>query len=348
MEDIIEPDLAICDAHHHLWDFPAQIPGFISPYMMDALLKDIGSGHKVESTVFVECTAFYNADSVGDLQFVGETEFANGVAAMSASNRYGAVRICEGIVGRADFSTGAAVENVLAAHVRAAADRFRGIRHAAGWDASPEVGNSHSDPKKGLYADARFREGFAKLEDFNLSFDAWQYHPQLPELIDLARAFPNISIVANHVGGLLGTGPYGNRESVFADWKGSIAQLAKCPNVVMKLGGLGMAMCGFGFHERSAPVTSEELAAAWRPYVETCIEAFGPARCMFESNFPVDKVSCSYTALWNAFKRISKGASADEKALLFRDTARRVYRLDSGQFQFSISRTAAYNPQVTR
>lgn len=328
MEDILEPDLAICDAHHHLWDFPAQIPGFISPYMMDALLADIEGGHKVESTVFVECTAFYNADSAPDMRFVGETEFANGVGAMSASNRYGAVRICEGIVGRADLTMGAAVENVLAAHIQAAAGRFRGIRHAAAWDASSEVGNSHTDPKEHLYGDPLFREGFAKLEDFALSFDAWQYHPQLPELLDLARSFPGISIIANHVGGPLGIGPYRNRDSVFAEWSRSIVKLAECPNVVMKLGGLGMVMCGFGFHERRAPATSEELATAWRPYIETCIDAFGPARCMFESNFPVDKVSCSYTALWNAFKRISRSASPGEKALLFRDTARRVYRLD--------------------
>ena len=321
-EEIIEPDLPICDPHHHLWDFPTH------RYMLEDLLADTGSGHKVESTVFLECTAFYRADGPEEMRVVGEAEFVNGVAAMAASGRYGPTRACAGIAGRADLSLGARVEKVLAALVAAGNGRFRGIRHAAGWDASDEIHNSHTKPSQHLYRDRTFREGFAKLRQFDLGFDAWLYHPQLPDITDLARAFPDQPIVMDHVGGPLGIGPYaGRREELFPHWRESIRDLATCPNVYVKLGGLGMKICGFDLHKRPRPPSSQELADLWRPYIETCIEAFGADRCMFESNFPVDKVSCSYPVLWNAFKRLAAGASADEKAALFRGTAMRFYRL---------------------
>ncbi|WP_304190712.1 amidohydrolase [Phenylobacterium aquaticum] len=322
LEEILEPDLPICDPHHHLWDFPT------SRYLLDELLADMTSGHKVESTVFVECTAFYRAEGPEPFRFVGETEFVNGAAAMSASDRYGKLRACEAIVGRADLA-GPDVGGVLAAHVRAGGGRFRGIRAAGAWDPSPEIEAAHTRPGQGLYARPDFRAGYAQLKDHGLSFEAWQFHPQIPEVTALARAFPETTIVLDHVGGVLGIGPYaGRRDEEFARWKRDILEIAKEPNVVVKLGGLGMAICGFGFHKREVLPSSVELADAWRPYIETCIEAFGPMRGMFESNFPVDRVSCSYANLWNALKRIASGASADDKALLFRDTARRVYRLD--------------------
>lgn len=321
-EPILDPDLPICDPHHHLWDFPTH------RYLLPDLLADTGSGHNVESTVFVECTAFYRAEGPPALRVVGETEFVNGAAAMAASGRYGATRACAAIVGRADLAMGAAVEDVLAAQVAAGNGRFRGIRHAAGWDASDAVHNSHTDPPRGLYRDARFRAGFAKLRQFGLSFDAWLYHPQLGDVADLARAFPEQPIVLDHVGGPLGVGPYAGRQrEIFPQWQKAIREVAACGNVHVKLGGLGMKICGFGFHKRAAPPGSAELAEAWRPYVETCLEAFGPQRAMFESNFPVDKASVSYAVLWNAFKRLAAGAAAAEKAALFRDTARRFYRL---------------------
>ncbi|HXY98797.1 MAG TPA: amidohydrolase family protein [Stellaceae bacterium] len=323
-EEIIEPALPICDPHHHLWDFSG------NRYLLPELLADTGSGHTIERTVFVECTAFYRAGGPGALKVVGETEFVNGAAAMAASGRYGAVAACAGIVGYADLTLGAAVEPVLAAHVAAGNGRFRGIRHAAGWDASEDVQNSHTKPPPGLFRRADFREGFAKLGQFGLSFDIWLYHPQLADVLDLARAFPQQPMVLDHVGGPLGIGPYaGRRDEIFPVWRSAIRALAQCPNVQVKLGGLGMKICGFQLHERAEPPDSAELAALWRPYVETCIEAFGPARSMFESNFPVDKVSCSYAVLWNAFKRLAAGASAAEKSLLFRDTAMRFYRLES-------------------
>jgi predicted TIM-barrel fold metal-dependent hydrolase len=323
-EDILEPELVIVDPHHHLWDFARH------RYLLHDLLADTNSGHAIAQTVFIECTACYRADGPPALRPVGETEFVNGIAAMTASGAYGPIRVAAGIVGLADLTLGAAVEEVLAAHVAAGGGRFRGIRHAAGWqDKTPEVHNSHTNPPPHLYRDhAKFREGFAVLGKMGLTFDAWLYHPQLPDLIDLARAFPQQPIVLDHVGGPLGLGWYADkREEILTQWRSHIRELAQSPNVFVKVGGIGMRINGFKFHKRERPPSSEELAAAWRPYVETCIEAFGAKRCMFESNFPVDKLSGTYATYWNAFKRLAAGASQTEKAALFRETARQFYRL---------------------
>lgn len=322
-EDILEPELPICDPHHHLWDFPA------SRYLLPELLADLTSGHNVESTVFVECGAFYRASGPEPMKFVGETEFVGGQAAMAASGRYGPVLACEGIVGRADLAEGAAVAEVLERHIRAGNGRFKGIRHAGAYDSSPDIHRSHTNPPPGLYGLPSFREGFAQLAPLGLTFEAWQFHPQLGEVAALADAFPGAAIMLNHVGGLLRIGPYAGREDeVFAVWKAGIEDLAKRSNVWVKLGGLGMAHCGFGFHRQDPRPGSDVLADAWRPYLETCIAAFGVERGMFESNFPVDAVSCDYATLWNAFKRVAAGCSADEKAALFKTNARRFYRLD--------------------
>ncbi len=322
-EDILEPDLPICDPHHHLWDFPN------SRYLLPELLVDLQSGHNIESTVFVECGSFYRAAGPDDAKYVGETEFVGGAAAMAASGRYGPVLACEGIVGRANLAQGASVAEVLESHVRAGNGRFKGVRHAGAYDPSPDIRRGHTNPPPGLYGTAAFREGFARLADHGLSFEAWQYHPQMGEVAALADAFPGTAILLNHVGGPLGIGPYADkRDEVFAVWRRGILDLARRPNVWVKLGGLGMTSCGFRFHRRDPRPGSGELAAAWRPYVETCIEAFGPERGMFESNFPVDGASCDYPTLWNALKRIAAGASADEQAMLFKGTARTFYRLD--------------------
>lgn len=320
-EEIIEPDLPIVDPHHHLWDRPGW------RYLLDELLADLNSGHNIVATVFLQCRAMHRADGPEALRPVGETEFVNGVAAMSASGGYGPTQVCAGIVGHADVRLGAAVRAVLEAHLRAGGDRFRGIRHTNAWEASvPRPSNA---PQPELLADADFRAGFAQLAPLGLSFDAWMYHPQIPELTALARAFPDTAIVLNHVGGPLGIGDYaGRRDAMFADWITSIRELATCPNVYVKLGGLGMPLTGLAFHEEPEPPSSEQLAAASRPYMETCIEAFGAARCMFESNFPVDKESFSYAVYWNACKRLTLGASATEKAELFRNSAVRFYRLE--------------------
>lgn len=321
-EDIIEPDLPIVDPHHHLWDRAD------NRYMLDELLADTGSGHNVLATVFVECLAFYRQDGPDELKSVGETEVANGVAAMAASGAYGKTRACAAISSFANLQAGARAREILQAHIAAGNGRLRGIRHAGGWDASDQIRNSHTHPPQGLYGDREFREGFAQLKPLGLLFEAWQFHPQLPEVIDLARAFPDTSIVLNHVGGPLGIGPYaGKSEETFAGWKRHMSELARSPNVTVKLGGLGMRIGVFDHHKREVPPTSQALADGWRPWIDTTIELFGAERCMFESNFPVDKITTGYAVLWNAFKRLAAGASATEKTALFSGTASRVYRI---------------------
>lgn len=323
-EDILEPDLPIVDPHHHLWDHPNH------RYLLDQLLEDTGSGHNIVATVFVECMAMYRDSGPGAMRPVGETEFVNGVAAQSASGSYGKTKICAGIVGFADLTLGSAVDEVLAAHMARAPDRFRGIRHAAGWDASDDVRNSHTAPARHLLTDSTFREGFACLAARDLSFEGWLYHPQIEELTDLARANPEVTIILDHFGGPLGIGPYeGRRAAIFDEWRPKIAALAECPNVVAKLGGINMAINGFGWHKQDCPPTSDQLVAATGDYYRHAIDCFGPDRCMFESNFPVDKVSCSYAVLWNAFKKISADYAPAERAALFHDTAARIYRLNS-------------------
>jgi len=325
IEPPLEPELPIVDPHHHLWDHPG------SRYMLDEIVRDTSSGHRVLATVFVECMSMYRADGPEAMRPVGETEFVNGIAAQSASGQYGETRVAAGIVGYADLALGAAVEEVLRAHIAAAPARFRGIRHAGGFDASPDVRNSHTNPPADLYESKRFREGFAKLRGLSLSFEAWQYHPQMAMVTALARAFPDTTIVLDHFGGPLGIGPYeGRRAEIFDEWKKSIAELARCPNVVAKLGGINMPVNGFGWHRRPSPPTSDELVSATREYYLHTIDQFGPRRCMFESNFPVDRVSCSYVVLWNAFKKIAAGFTREEKARMFAGTAAEVYRLKIG------------------
>ncbi len=321
-EDIIEPDRPICDPHHHLWNHPG------SRYLLDELLEDTGSGHRVVSTVFVECASMYRADGPTELRPVGETEFVQGIAAMSSSGGYGETRAACGIVSHADLTLGDEVRPVLEAHIAASPNRFRGIRHATGWHESDSVRNSHSNPPAHLMLDENFQQGLRVLADLDLTFDAWFYHTQLDEFVALAQAVPEATIVLDHFGGPLGIGPYaGKADDVFAAWRDAIAALEHCPNVHFKLGGINMKVNGFGWHQRAKPPTSDELVDATARYYEFCIDTFGAERCMFESNFPVDKESCSYAVLWNAFKKLASARSDAEKSALFHDTATRVYRL---------------------
>jgi predicted TIM-barrel fold metal-dependent hydrolase len=321
-EEIIDPKRPIVDPHHHLWD-----RGGLR-YMIEEMSTDIASGHNIIATVYVDCRSMYRARGAEALRPVGEVEFANGVAAMSASGGYGPARICAGIVSHANLLLGDGAKAVLEAEIVAGQGRFRGIRHSSAWDAEAAVASMYATRPKGLLLDATFRKGFACLAPLGLSFDAWLFHPQLGEFVDLARAFPDTKIVLDHCGGPVGLGRFaGKREETFPVWKASIQQAAKCPNVVVKLGGLAMRLLGFDFHERPKPPTSEQAAAAWRPYIETCIEAFGPTRCMFESNFPPDKGQCSYQVIFNAFKRIAAQYSEAEKTALFSKTAIDVYEL---------------------
>src|ERR1700686_5247275 len=322
-EEILEPDLPIVDPHHHLVDRENT-----GRYLLPELLADTGTGHNITATVYLEWLSMYRAGGPPEMRPVGEVEFANGVAAMAASGGYGKTRVCAGIVGYADLARGARVEPVLEAMIAAGGGRFRGIRFISASHPDEAARGSSVNRPAGLLLDRSVREGFARLHPLGLSFDAFMYHTQLAELAQLARAFPDTPIVLNHVGGPIGIGPYaGRRDEVFAAWRAHIAELAGCPNVHVKLGGLGMRLFGFDVHEGDLPPSSEQLAAAWRPYIDTCIAAFGARRAMFESNFPVDKGSCGYAALWNAFKRIAAGCSAAEKAALFAGTATKFYRL---------------------
>ena len=320
-EAALAPAMPIIDPHHHLWGHAGH------PYFLPELLADTNTGHRIEATVFVECRAMYRADGPVEAKSLGETEFVNGVAAMSASGQFGPTRACAAIVGNVDLRWGARAHAALEAHIAVAGGRFRGIRNGSAWDASG-IRATSANPPPGLLLDPDFRVGFASLARLGLSFDAWLVHTQHSDFLDLARAFPDTVMVLDHCGGPLGIGPYaGRRDEVFATWSASLREIARCPNVRIKLGGLGMHTPGFDFHRRERPPSSEELAKAWTPYIETCIDAFGPKRSMFESNFPVDKGTCSYGALWNAFKRIAARYSDDEKTALFSGTAASVYRI---------------------
>jgi len=318
-EDVLEPDLPIVDAHHHLWTRPS------GRYLLDELRADLGAGHNVRATVFIQCGYAFRTDGPPELRPVGETETVAAVAAEATAA--GLPGVCAGIVGYCDFRLGERVEAVLEAHVQAGAGRFRGIRQSAGWD--PAILTQTSAPAPaGLLADPAFRAGLARLRKFGLTYESSLYHPQLPELAALARALPDQPILANHCGGLIRIGPHADDPAAtFAAWRDGLRELAKCPNVVLKLGGMAMTIRGLNFQDGVLPPSSGELANAWRPIMETCIEVFGADRCMFESNFPVDKGMCSYVAVWNAFKRVAAACSDDEKASLFHGTAARFYRL---------------------
>jgi L-fuconolactonase len=331
-EEPLDPEQVICDPHHHLWDNRGD------RYLVDDLRADV-DGHRVVATVFVECMAFYRAGGPEDLRPVGETETVARLAAETeepAGPGSSPYPVIGGIVGFADLRS-PRVDALLEAHVEAGGGRFRGVRHASAWDASPDIRAAHSNPPPGLLSDPSFRAGMAALARAGLSYDAWLYHPQLGELVDLARAHDDVPIVLDHLGAPLTIGPYAARgDDVRRDWRTGMTALATCPNVSVKVGGIGMPLMGLGWQRpgsRSRTASpkqpsSEDVAAAWGEDVRWCIETFGSARCMFESNFPVDKNTVDYTALWNAFMRMTSGASNEEKADLFHRTAARVYRLE--------------------
>ncbi|MFN8633280.1 MAG: amidohydrolase family protein [Chloroflexota bacterium] len=327
-EAALEPDLPICDPHHHFWDLRHERVPY-SRYLLHELNADIQNGHNVRSTVFIEARAMYRADGPVEMKPVGEVEFVQGLAAASASGIYGPARAAASIVGHANLNLGAKVQPVLEALQAASPNRFRGIRHSVTHDPHPEIENTAAHPQAGQMLSDDFRAGARILAKMGFSLEGWMYFHQLPELADFAKAVPDLPIVLNHVGGLIRTGPYArNPAETEATWKQNIALVAACPNVYVKLGGLGMPRYGFGWESLAVPVGSERLAADMKPWLEYCIERFTPARSMFESNFPVDKVSYSYNVLYNAFKRLSKGYSPSERAAMFHDTAAKVYRVE--------------------
>ena len=322
-EDILEPGLPIIDPHHHLYDRPRYT------YLFPDLLADVGSGHNIRATLYEQAGSMYRGDGPEELKSLGETQFVCGIAAMSASGNYGPTRCIAGVVGYVDLRLGSRAKGVLERHIAISDGRIRGIRNGATWSDDPVLKGFGGAAGPGLYLDKNFREGFAALIALDLTFDAWVFQTQLVDVVDLAHAFPQARIVLNHVGGPVAIGPYaGKRDEAFAAWHAKIQEVASLPNTYVKLGGLGMKMIGFDFFEKPEPPSSQDLEKAWRPYIETCIAAFGPQRSMFESNFPVDKGTCSYQVLWNAFKRIAAGHSADEKTALFSGAAKKAYRLD--------------------
>jgi predicted TIM-barrel fold metal-dependent hydrolase len=324
-EETLEPEIAICDPHHHFWVHRPE-PVDYQQYLLPELAGDVNSGHNVRSTVFIEVRCEYRADGPDEMKPVGEVEYVQTIADASASGSHGPTKAAAGIIGHADLKLGEGVRPVLEAMRAASPNRFRGVRHSVGWDESPELANREI---KGVLGTDGYRAGAKVLAGMGLILENSLYFHQASELADFARALPELTIVLNHIGGLVRVGPYANRdEYVLPEWRKGIELMAQAPNIVLKLGGVGQTRFAYGWDERETPVGSEELAETLGPLMNHCIEKFGPERCMFESNYPVDKISYSYNVLYNAFKRLSKGYSATERANLFHDTAARVYNIN--------------------
>ena len=323
-EETLEPEIPICDPHHHFWVSRPE-PAHYQQYLLPELISDVSSGHNVRSTVFIEVHCEYRQDGPDEMKPVGEVEYVQAIADDSATGKHGATRAAAAIIGHADLKLGMDVQRVLEAMQAASPDRFRGVRHSVGWDESPELANRDI---KGVLSTGGYRTGAKVLASMGLVLENSLYFHQLSELAQFARAVPDLIIVLNHIGGLLRVGPYANRDDeVLPEWRRGVEEVAKCPNIIMKLGGVGQLRYGYYWHDRETAIGSVELADALAPLMNHCIQQFGPDRCMFESNFPVDKVSYSYNVVYNAFKRLSKGYSVSERAAMFHDTAARVYNI---------------------
>ena len=320
VEEILDPALPIIDPHHHLWVRDG------NTYLLPELLVDLNSGHAVAATVFEECHSMYRPAGPEEDRSLGETEFVTGFAAMGASGTFGRTRFCARMVGYVDLTLGNRAKGLLEQHVATSGGRFAGVRFSTAWHAHDRI--HKVAPRAGILLEPGFREGFACLNALGLVFDAWVYHTQLGEVAALAAAFPDTTIMLNHVGTPILGGPYSGRfDEAFAEWSAGMAALARQTNVCVKLGALPIRLPGAPAAPRDAPPSSESVAAAWRPFIERSIALFGADRCMFESNFPVQKRWCSYPVVWNAFKHLVAGASAEEKAALFQRTAARVYKV---------------------
>lgn len=317
-EAVLEPELPIIDAHHHLWETHGR-------YMLEEFMEDVAGGHRIVASIFCQSEDGYDDEAPLALQPVGETRRVAMLA--EQCRQQGRCEVARGIIAYGDLMLGAAVAEVLDAHLEAAPGRFCGIRHVAARDEAFAARMPHQPPAR-MLSMAYVREACLELQRRNLVFEAWVYHPQLNDVLELARSMPELRIVLDHVGGPLGAGPYrGKRDEVYREWTRSMAALAACENVWVKLGGLGMPIGGFDFHKRDRPPSSDELANAWSPFIEPVISMFGAERCMFQSNFPVDKLTCSYTVIWNAFKKMAAGASEIEKLDLFHNSALAAYQL---------------------
>jgi L-fuconolactonase len=324
-EPVPNSALPIIDTHHHLYANNPWLNGG-GPYLLPEFAADLRNGHNIVATVYVECSQLYRRSGSEHLRSTGEAEFAGVIARLAETGHFGPARVCEAFIGRAELDAGDTLDELIEALLQASDGRLRGIRCPATWDPDPLISAGRSFARQGLMSAPKFRAGVARLAAHQLVYEAWQFYPQLGELADLAAAVPGTTIVCGHCGGLVGRRAYSGDEN-FMNWKARVTELAKRPNVLMKLGGLANDRTGFGFQDRAARATEDELIAMWSPYILTCIDAFGPDRCMFESNFPVDMCAADYRTLWTVFKKIVGGFSADEIAALFAGTARRVYKL---------------------
>ena len=323
-EETLEPEIPICDPHHHFWVARPE-PVHYQQYLLPELSSDVGSGHNVKSTVFIEVRCEYRTDGPDEMKPVGEVEYIQTIADAAAAGNQGPTKAAAAIIGHADLKLGDGVRPALEAMQAASPNRFRGVRHSVGYDESPELANR--DIKGALGTDG-YRAGAKVLASMGFVLENSLYYHQLSELAEFARAVPELPIVLNHIGGLVRVGPYANRdEEVMPEWRKGVEEVSKCPNIIMKLGGVGQLRYGYYWHDRETAIGSEELAQELGPLMEHCIQQFGPDRCMFESNFPVDKISYSYNVIYNAFKRLSKGYSPTERAAMFHDTAARVYNI---------------------
>ena len=324
-EPTLEPDLPICDPHHHFWDFRNErIP--YQRYLLDELNNDVYSGHNVKSTVFIEARSMYKPNGPDEYKSVGEVEFVQGLAAASASGLYGPTRVAAAIIGAGNLNLGANVQPILDALKSASPNRLSGIRQSCGWDPHQDV---ESRAPEHQLSNSNFRKGAQVLANMGLSLDVTVYFHQLQELAEFAKEFPSLIIILNHIGGLYRVGPYANKDDeVIPHWRAGISKVAECDNIVLKLGGVGQPRYGFTWHNYVKPITSEELSQELEPLMNYCIDQFSPDRCMFESNFPPDKVSYSYNILFNAFKLLSKQYSPSERANLLHDTAAKSYKID--------------------
>ena len=319
-ETPVDPNLRIVDPHHHLWDRGG------SRYLAEELHEDTSKGHNVTNTVFVECKAEYRRNSQERFQSLGETEFVAKEA--ERLEEFSETKI-SGIVGFVDLGLGEELEEVLVAHDRSSSGLMRGVRHATAWSDDPEISIAHTKPTKGVMGSKLFLKGVSKLSEFNFSFDAWLYFNQLPELLYLARVTPETNIVINHLAAPLKIGKWAETpQEVDEIWRSNLQELANCENVYLKIGGIGMDnYFANDWVNQTKPPTSDEVASVWKEKILWCIELFGTHRCMFESNYPVDRQTLPYSVIWNCFQKVTDSFTESEKSDLFSSTACTVYRI---------------------